>query len=264
MNEPTLSIAGSDPSGGAGVQADLKVFHAHEVYGMAIPTLLTVQNTQSVSKVKVLEASLIAEQFQAILSDIPPKAFKTGALGNSEIIDVVAFYAEQVSGPLVVDPILLSSSGASLLDGDGVSVFRNTLFPKAYVVTPNTEEAKHLVEFDVHDIKTMERAAKAIVSMGAKNAIIKGGHIFGPYAIDIAFINGSIQQLRSEFISSRNTHGTGCAFSASLTARLARGESLVNAFNASKAFVVEAIKTAPGLGNGYGPLNLLNHLSKKK
>jgi len=251
-----LTIAGSDPSGGAGFQADLKTFHQHGVYGACVVTLLTVQNTQSVSAVRVLEPSFVIAQLDAVLDDIPPQAAKTGALGSAAIIAAVAERAKDFRFPLVVDPVMISKHGAPLIDDDAQDVLRTRLLPHAFLVTPNAHEAGALAGMEVRDTAAMERAAAAIARLGPRNVLVKGGGLNGP-AIDLLWTDGQITVLEGRRIPGRNTHGTGCVFSASITALLARGVDLADGVRQAKAYVAEAIRTAPGLGRGFGPVNML-------
>ncbi len=250
-----MTIAGSDPSGGAGLQADLKTFHQHGVYGTSIVTLLTVQNTMSVDAVECLHPEFILRQLNAVLDDIPPQAAKTGALGNVAIIDAIAERAKQFSFPLVVDPVMISKHGDSLINEEAVKILREKLIPRAYLITPNRLEASRLAEMNVTDLATMEQAASRIAKMGASNVLIKGGSE-GVDAIDILWTEGRSFQLSAPRIDTQNTHGTGCVLSAAITARLARGEELLQAVQAAKQFITAAVRTNPGLGRGCGPVNL--------
>ncbi len=255
MNPVALTIAGSDPSGGAGMQADLKTFHQHGVYGMSVVTLLTVQNTQSVSSVHHLDPAFVIEQLDAVLSDIPPQAAKTGALGSAAIIDALAERAAKFDFPLVVDPVMISKHGAALLDEDAVESLKSKLLPHAFCITPNLPEAAALTGIEVTDRATLEQAARAIAELGPEHVFIKGGHAAGP-ALDLLWSDGQVHEFAAERIDSTNTHGTGCVLSAAITARLARGEPLVDAVRAAKHFVTQAIRTAPGLGHDTGPTNM--------
>src|SRR5579872_631645 len=240
-----LTIAGSDPSGGAGLQADLKTFHRFGVYGEAAVTLITVQNTRGVRRTHILDPELVREQVEAILEDIPPAAAKTGALGNRAVMEAVARI--EFPCPLVVDPVTISSSGARL--GDAI----DALLPRAYLLTPSLEEASLLAGFPVAGVESMREAAQKIASMGPKNVLVKGGHLEGE-AIDILF-DGSFHEFRAPRIETRHTHGTGCTYSAAITAELAKGAGLIEAIERAKIFVTEAIRSNPGLGSGSGPLN---------
>lgn len=244
-----LTIAGSDPSGGAGLQADLKTFHRFGVYGEAVVTLITVQNTVAVERVETLSADLVLAQILAVLADIPPRAAKTGALGSAEVIDAVA--SQEFSFPLVVDPVMFAKHGARL--GDLSSLQR--LVAKAYLLTPNLDEASELAGFPVNDRVSMSRAAQMLIAMGARNVLVKGGHLKGD-ALDLLVMEGGEErEFSAPRIETRHTHGTGCTYSAAITAELAKGTALVEAVSLAKTFVTKAIRTNPGLGHGSGPLN---------
>ncbi len=250
-----MTIAGSDPSGGAGLQADLKTFHQHGVYGTSVVTLLTVQNTQKVELVKVLDPEFVVSQLDVVYADIPPTAAKTGALGNAAVIEAIAERAEQFSFPLVIDPVMVSKHGAPLIDDEAVQVLRLKLLPHAFLITPNVPEAARLAKMEVTDLLTMEKAAAVISRLGAKNVLVKGGHLKGD-PVDVLWTAGENHSLPAERVETTHTHGTGCVFSAAITARLAKGEDLVTAVKAAKRFITAAIRTNPGLGNGFGPVNL--------
>ena len=249
-----LSIAGSDPSGGAGIQADLKTFHQRGVYGMAAITLLTVQNTCRVSAVDVLAPELVEAQVRETLEDIPPGAAKTGALGDEKIVRLLARLAEEFSFPLVVDPVMISKHGHALLTEPARRAMAESLLPRAYLVTPNLHEAAELAGIVVSDIESMERAAEKIISSGACCALIKGGHLKGD-AVDLLRAGNETVLLSAPRVDTRHTHGTGCVYSACITAELARGNPIKDAVTAAKEFITRAIETAPGLGHGSGPVN---------
>ena len=250
-----MTIAGSDPSGGAGLQADLKTFHQHGVYGTSVVTLLTVQNTQKVQSVEVLGAEFVVSQLDAVLDDIPPTAAKSGALGNAAVIEAIAERAERFSFPLVIDPVMVSKHGVPLIDDEAVQVLRRKLLPHAFLITPNVPEAARLAEMEVTDLLTMEKAAAVISRLGAKNVLVKGGHLKGD-PVDVLWTAGENHSLPAERVDTTHTHGTGCVFSAAITARLAKGEDLVTAVKAAKQFITAAIQNSPGLGQGYGPVNM--------
>ncbi|MDR0310578.1 MAG: bifunctional hydroxymethylpyrimidine kinase/phosphomethylpyrimidine kinase [Acidobacteriota bacterium] len=249
-----LSIAGSDPSGGAGIQADLKTFHQRGVYGMAAITLLTVQNTRRVSAVDVMTPELVEAQVSATLEDIPPGAAKTGALGDEKIVRTLARMAEGFKFPLVVDPVMISKHGHALLTEAAQRALTEALLPRAYLVTPNLPEAAMISGISVRDAESMERAAEKIISLGARGALIKGGHFEGD-AVDLLRFENETVLLPSPRIETRHTHGTGCVYSACITAELAKGNSIKDAVAAAKEFITRAIASAPGLGQGYGPVN---------
>jgi hydroxymethylpyrimidine/phosphomethylpyrimidine kinase len=255
MIPAALTIAGSDPSGGAGIQADLKTFHQMGVYAEAVITLITVQNTLHVHRVEVLAADLVVEQINAVITDIPPAAGKTGALGNQAVVEAVAAVAEKFEFPLVVDPVMISTHGAPLLDDSAVAAVRSKLVPRAFLLMPNLAEAAALAGFPVRTVADMERAAKTLASMGARNVLVKGGHLEGD-AIDVLYQeDGNFRIYTAARIATRHTHGTGCTYSAAVTAGLALGLSLDQAVDRAKKFVTDAIRTNPGLGRGSGPLN---------
>src|SRR5579864_6782950 len=243
MTPVALTIAGSDPSGGAGLQADLKTFHRFGVYGEAVATLITVQNTLGVSRVHTLPADLVTAQIQAVIADIPPQAAKTGALGSREVVRAVAEAAQRFSFPLVVDPVMISKHGARLMDEDACRVLAEQLIPRAFLLIPNLDEA------------SMLHAAEKLVSLGAANVLVKGGHLRGD-ALDILYMHdGAVREFCAARIDTPHTHGSGCTYSAAITAGLARGASLADAVARAKEFVTAAIRTNPGLGSGSGPLN---------
>jgi hydroxymethylpyrimidine/phosphomethylpyrimidine kinase len=251
-----LTIAGSDPSGGAGIQADLKTFHQLKVFGTSAITLITVQNTTGVSRVEVLDASLVAAQIEAVLGDLPPQAAKTGALGTAAIIAAIieALVDNPLACPLVVDPVMISTHGAPLMDPDARHALRRLLLPKAALVTPNLHEAAELASTPVGNLDQMRTAAMHIAALGPASVLIKGGHLVGD-AIDLLYHNGAFTEFRSPRVETRHTHGTGCTYSAAITAFLARGLPMLEAVTRAKRFIDEAIRTNPGLGSGAGPLN---------
>jgi len=249
-----LTIAGSDPSGGAGIQADLKTFHQFGVYGEAVLTLLTVQNTQRVSRVDVLSPDLVKEQLEAVLNDIPPNAAKTGALGSVEVVETISELAAAFTFPLVVDPVMISKHGAPLLSRDAEHAIRHKLIPHAELVTPNIPEAAVLAGMPVATEEDVREAAIRIRALGAKAVLIKGGHRAGE-PVDVLLDEGGVLSFPAERINTRHTHGTGCTYAAAITACLALGHPLREAIRISRAYVQHAIQTAPELGSGNGPVN---------
>ena len=244
MARVALTIAGSDPSGGAGIQADLKTFHQFGVYGEAVITLLTVQNTQRVSRVEVLPQALVLDQLAAVLEDIPPHAVKTGALGTPEMVRSIARAIVGFTFPLVVDPVMVSKHGAPLGGGGW-----EDLIPLATLVTPNLPEAEILT-----GTTDMRGAAESLYEMGARAVLIKGGHGAGD-AVDLLFDGSEWTEFRSPRVDTRHTHGTGCTYSAAITAGLAAGVPLRDAVARAKRFIDAAIRGNPGLGHGCGPVN---------
>jgi hydroxymethylpyrimidine/phosphomethylpyrimidine kinase len=256
MPPVALTIAGSDPSGGAGIQADLKTFHQFGVYGEAVITLLTVQNSVTVSRLEMLPADLVAAQIEAVLEDIPPHAIKTGALGSPEVVCAVARVLAQFGGPLVVDPLMISKHGAPLASDAAVAVMKRELLPRATLITPNAPEAEVLSGIAVRTVSDMRRAAAKLREMGCRAVLVKGGHV-GDDAetVDILYDGREYREFRAERIRTPHTHGTGCTYSAAIIAGLALGLELGDAVDRGWRFVHEAIRTAPGLGRGCGPLN---------
>ncbi len=249
-----LTIAGSDPSGGAGIQADLKTFHRFGVYGEAVVTLVTVQNTTRVSRVETLSPALVIEQIEAAIEDIPPGAAKTGALGSAEVVEAVARTAAGFRFPLVVDPVMISKHGLPLLPEAAALALRERLLPFAALITPNLPEAEALAGMPVRNLDEMRRAARRLCEMGARAALIKGGHLEG-CATDLLFDGSEWSEFPAPRIETRHTHGAGCTYSAAITAGLARGCGLREAVSRAKAFMRAAIESNPGLGRGSGPLN---------
>jgi hydroxymethylpyrimidine/phosphomethylpyrimidine kinase len=249
-----LTIAGSDPSGGAGIQADLKTFHQFGVYGEAVLTVVTVQNTIGIEKVERLLPELVIAQLQAVLSDIPPQAAKTGALGSREMVEALSELAGGFNFPLVVDPVMISKHGAPLLSGDAVEAVKTHLARRAFLLTPNLAEASALSGIEVRSISDMREAAVRISDLGSRAVLVKGGHLPGS-ATDVLYWGGNWQEFPAAHIETRHTHGTGCTYSAAITAELARGTRLNEAVARAKAYIGEAIRTSPGLGRGAGPVN---------
>jgi hydroxymethylpyrimidine/phosphomethylpyrimidine kinase len=252
-----LTIAGSDPSGGAGIQADLKTFSRLRVYGMAVIAALTAQNTTGVSDAMEVAPEFVRKQLDSLLTDIPPDAAKTGMLLTASIVEVVANKVREYGlTKLVIDPVMLASSGASLLSPDARTTFRKELLPLALLITPNLEEAQSLTGKQIWTVDDMEEAALQIHGMGARHVLVKGGHLKGD-ATDVFFDGREFSHLRSERIAARNTHGTGCVLSAAITGYLALGKSLSDAVRLGKDFVTQAIRNGLKLGSGNGPCDPL-------
>jgi len=254
MPAVALTIAGSDASGGAGLQADLKTFHQFGVYGEAAVSLITVQNTQGVERVVPLEAELVAEQIRAVIEDIPPQAAKTGALGSAEIIETVAEMARTFVFPLLVDPVMISKHGARLLAPEAEQALKARLLRHAFLVTPNIPEAEALTGIVIRSEDDMAAAAKRLLETGCRNVLIKGGHAAGE-PNDLLLSSEAAHWFAGTRVATRHTHGTGCTYSAAITANLALGRSLQDAVQEAKGFIQRAIESAPGLGRGYGPVN---------
>ncbi len=250
-----LTIAGSDSGGGAGIQADLKTFAARGVYGTSVLTAITAQNTRGVSGVLELPEDIIAAQFDAVLSDIGADAAKTGMLSSVPIIELVSEKLRQWGvDRLVVDPVMVAKSGDRLLREDAAGALRERLLPLALVLTPNLPEAEALIGRPVRTRAEIEDAARRIAEMGVRNVVIKGGHAEGA-PTDLLYDGDRFIEYPAERIESSNTHGTGCTFSAAIAAALARGESVPDAVGEAKRYTTEAIRQAPEIGHGHGPLN---------
>lgn len=246
-----LAVGGSDPSGGAGIQGDLKTLHQHGVYGASAISLLTVQSTRGVTRVDVLAADLVAAQMDAVLDDLDVRALKTGALGSDAIVRAVA--ARAAGRLLVCDPVLAATSGAPL----GVTeALRAELVPRATLVTPNAIEAAALTGLAVHDAASAKDAARALVRAGAHAALVKGGHVEGTQAVDVLAIGETLVALDAPRLDTRAGHGTGCALASAITARLVRGEPMLDAVRGAKDWVHRALAAAPPIGHGRGPLDL--------
>jgi hydroxymethylpyrimidine/phosphomethylpyrimidine kinase len=254
MKPVALTIAGSDPSGGAGIQADLKTFHQFGVYGEAVITLLTVQNTQTVAHVECLDADLVVQQTRAVISDIPPQAAKLGALGNRGVVEAVASMAREFRFPLVVDPVMISKHGALLMADDARQALLLHMLPVTYLLMPNLHEAAALTHRNVETLDDMKRAAGILHEAGARHVLVKGGHL-GYAAHDVLLADGEFYEFLSEHVDTPHTHGTGCTYSAAITAGLAKGDSLLEAVRKGKDYITRAIRTNPGLGHGAGPVN---------
>jgi hydroxymethylpyrimidine/phosphomethylpyrimidine kinase len=253
-----LTIAGSDSGAGAGIQADLKTFAALGVYGVSAITAVTAQNTRGVSAVETLSPGIVAAQIAAIVDDFQVAALKTGMLANSAIIGAVARVL-RVSrvGPLVVDPVMVAKSGDRLLDADALDALTRDLLPLAAVVTPNLPEAEVLTGRPVRTVEEQREAARLIVGLGARAAVVKGGHADSAEIVDVFFDGAAFTEFRAERVPGTSTHGTGCTFSAAIAAQLALGRGVLEAIPAAQAYVARAIQNAPGLGHGHGPMGHL-------
>jgi hydroxymethylpyrimidine/phosphomethylpyrimidine kinase len=253
-----LTIAGSDSGGGAGLQADLKTFAAHGVFGTSVVTAVTAQNTAAVLGVERVDPAHVDLQLEAVVGDLPVAAVKTGMLASSATVATVARWAAAGRLPnLVVDPVLAASTGRPLLDDAAVAAFIELLLPHADVVTPNTREAAILTGAPVETLDAMIAAAHAIAATGAGAVVVKGGHLESPDAPDVVLAGGEVTLLRGPRVGTANDHGTGCTLAAATAARLARGESVVEAVAGAKRYVARALQGAAEwhLGAGRGPLD---------
>lgn len=252
-----LTIAGFDPSSGAGTTADIKTIAAHGCYGVACITALTVQTTQGVKAVQPVAPGLVLDTLEELVSDVDIAAVRIGMLGSSDVADRVADFLSRNRLPnVVLDPIVLSSSGASLLLGqEGLTIMRKRLIPLATVVTPNLYEAAVLTGTTVTSLPEMETAATHLHRMGTPNVVITGGHL--DEATDVLSTGAGVEHFRANLIQSRSTHGTGCAFATAIACNLALGRGVRDAVSAAKQFVRDAIEKAHPLGKGFGPPNHL-------
>lgn len=252
-----LSIAGSDPSGGAGIQADLKAFSALGAYGCAVITALTAQSTRGVTGVHVVPAGFVREQLETLLDDVRIDAVKIGMIANAEIAGAVASVLKDREVPnIVLDPVMVAKGGDRLLAEDAVTEVRERLLPLATVVTPNLPEAGELLGEDAPtDGAGMERTARALVGFGARAVLMKGGHLNGERSDDLLLVDGVVTRLEAVRIDTKNTHGTGCTLSAAIAAMLGRGRSVEEAVRSAKGYITGAIAHADELevGSGHGP-----------
>jgi hydroxymethylpyrimidine/phosphomethylpyrimidine kinase len=254
MLKQVLTIAGSDSGGGAGIQADLKAMSANGVFAMSVITAVTAQNTEEVTDVFELPPTIIASQLDAVFDDFDVAAVKTGMLSSSAVVDIVVrMLTPQKVATLVVDPVMISKSGHPLLKPEAVEAVKATLLPLALIVTPNVHEAQQLSGIEIRSLADARRAAKVIHQFGCKHVLIKGGHLLDERATDLLYDGRFFNVLKGEFIETRHTHGTGCTFASALAAHLARGRSVLDAAQAAKSYVTEAIRHGLAIGHGHGP-----------
>ena len=251
-----MTIAGSDSGGGAGIQADLKVFFALGCHGTSAITALTAQNTVAVTGIHEVPDEFVVQQIDAVASDIGVDAAKTGMLASSNIVEAVAKAIEaNAIDKLVVDPVFVSKHRDKLLADEAVSALKTRLFPLASVITPNLYEAGGLVGYEVETLADMKRAARDLHALGPRAVLVKGGHLAGDRAIDVLFDGDEMAELDAPRYDTEDTHGTGCAISAAITARLAHGDELPAAVAFAKDFISGAIERSLRIGKGYGPVN---------
>ncbi len=259
-----MTIAGTDSGGGAGIAADLRTFAAHSVFGTFAVTAVTAQNTKGVQSLQIMGAGLVAAQIDSVVSDLAPAATKTGMLASPETVAVVVDKARSgLLGSLVVDPVLVASSGDPLFVGSGTEEAYRELASVATVITPNLPEAALLVGRPIESLEAMEAAARELHGLGAGLVVVKGGHRKGAAAIDVAYDGRSLTTLSAPWVTTRNVHGTGCTFSAAIAALLARGLDPLAAAIEAKSYVHRAIVLAAGwqLGSGHGPIDHLGAAS---
>jgi len=250
-----LTIAGSDPSGGAGIQADLKTFAAHGVYGASAITAITVQSTRGVESVTPLEADLVRAQIEAVAADLAIDATKIGMLANAAIVEAVAATIVELElANVVVDPVMIAKGGDRLLEIDAVDAIRRELLPHTRIVTPNVPEAEALTGMRIASVDDMRAAAQRILSLGPRVVLVKGGHLDGAESVDVAVTTEGSFELRRPRQDTTSTHGTGCTLSSSIAANLALGMDVRAALERARDYLDGAIRNAPGLGRGHGPL----------
>ncbi|MHB8245391.1 MAG: bifunctional hydroxymethylpyrimidine kinase/phosphomethylpyrimidine kinase [Acidimicrobiales bacterium] len=260
-----MTIAGSDSGGGAGIAADLRTFAAHGVFGTLAITAVTAQNTLGVQVVRVMDADLVASQIDSVVADLVPMATKTGMLANPSIVSLVAEKARRGELPnLVVDPVLVASSGDPLFERSGTAEAYRALAAVATVMTPNLPEASLLIGKPIDGLAAMEEAARELHDLGDCLVVVKGGHLPGNEAVDVAYDGRSISHLSAPWVKTRNVHGTGCSYSAAITANLALGLDALEAAMAAKQYVHRAISLAARweLGQGHGPIDHIGAAAK--
>src|SRR3712207_4318498 len=265
-----LTIAGSDCSGGAGVQADLKTMCAHKVFAMSVITAVTAQNTQGVFAVQDIKSDIIAKQIDAIFTDIDVHAVKIGMVSSVEAIKVIAKKLKQYNAKnVVLDPVMISKSGFKLLKPEAKEILVKELLPLAKVITPNLPEAEEIIktftkreQFNIDNEEDMQKACRVIYDMGCENVLVKGGHLKGD-AVDILFDGIEIKCIEGKRINTKNTHGTGCTLSSAIASNLALGKDVYTSVKLAKEYITEAIEYSINLGHGVGPTNHFYSLYKK-
>jgi hydroxymethylpyrimidine/phosphomethylpyrimidine kinase len=250
-----LIIAGSDSSGGAGIQADIKACAAFGAYSMTAITAVTAQNTMGVQQVEFLSPELVRAQIRSVLSDIGADVVKIGMLGTKEIIDVVAEEIEPLDAFIILDPVAVATSGDALLQEDAIAALKDKLLPLADLVTPNVPEAELLTGMKIEDVDDLTKAGDALLSRNVYAALMKGGHLKGKSVVDVLVSEEGANIMSGPRLHTRHTHGTGCTLASAIAANMALGADLDEAVMTAREFVFEAIRTAPKLGEGNGPLN---------
>ena len=257
MTAIALTIAGSDSSGGAGIQADLKTFAAHQVYGASVIVALTAQNTQGVSAIHAVPRDFVAKQMDAVFEDLDVGAVKIGMLATAELIETVANGLKRHGAKnVVLDPVMIAASGARLLEASAVEAIRKHLFPLATLITPNLPEAAALLGSSIAETEqAVDEQAEKLAALGAANVLIKGGHGSGDISSDLLLLaGGARQRFNAPRLETRNTHGTGCTLSSAIATLLGHGQPLTHAVRLGRRFVRQAIEQAPGFGEAAGPL----------
>lgn len=259
LNGRVLVVAGSDSSGGAGIQADIKAITAMGAYAATAITALTAQDTQGVYGVFAVTPAFVAQQIRVVLADIGADSIKIGMLHDSPTIEAVADTLVSMAPgvQIILDPVMIAKGGASLLLDDAVATLKRRLLPLTYLITPNVPEAEALLDGRIESVEQQIDAAQALLAMGPVGALVKGGHVEGQTITDVLATAGGTERFQSERIATRHTHGTGCTLASAIAAGLAQGMGLLAAIQRARAYVHAAIATAPGLGQGNGPLNHL-------
>lgn len=249
-----LTIAGSDSSGGAGIQADLKTFQAHGVFGMSAVTAVTVQNTQKVYDIQEMRPKIVHDQITCLFDDIEIHAVKIGMVSSIKLIQAISKALKSVKPPpIVLDPVMISKSGYRLLNQDAQEALKKHLFPLAEIITPNIYEAQALIDRKIKNIDDMKSVARDILKLGVKKVVVKGGHLEDDRATDILYDGHEFKKLQSRRVETKNTHGTGCTFSSAIAANIALGKDFFEAATLAKAYITGAIEQALSVGKGHGP-----------
>ncbi|WP_244833823.1 bifunctional hydroxymethylpyrimidine kinase/phosphomethylpyrimidine kinase [Clostridium sp. BJN0001] len=259
-----LTIAGSDSSGGAGIQADLKTFSANGVFAMSAITAITAQNTMGVKSIEDISPEMIKMQIKAVFDDIRVDAVKIGMVSKKESIEAITETLLSIKNlpPVVLDPVMISKNGFNLLSKDAEDILVKKLFPLAYLITPNIPEAEEILKIKISNVSQMKEAAKRLINFGPKAVLVKGGHLDGE-AIDILYDGNEFSVFKQDRIHTKNTHGTGCTLSSAIASNLAKGMSISDAVKEAKRYITIAIKHSINLGHGVGPTNHFYELYKK-
>lgn len=261
---PTLTIAGSDSSGGAGIQADLKTFSAIGTYGMSVITAITAQSTQGVFLVEELSEEIIKKQIEVVFDDIRPKAIKIGMVSSPDIVKTIVNTLKEYNPEyLVVDPVMISKGGYSLLRPEAKINLIKYLIPMAYLVTPNTLEAEEIIGIKINNLDDMKEVGYKILELGPKYVLMKGGHLDGD-AIDVLIGKNIFEVYKQERLNRKNTHGTGCTLSSAITSHLALGHSIQESIKLSKEYITEAIRSSFDIGKGIGPVHHFYKFEEEK
>ena len=258
-----LTIAGSDSGGGAGIQADLKSIHANGGFGLSVITSVTAQNTREVTRAFDLPTDLVDAQIDAIFSDFDVSALKTGMLSSTEIVRTVAEKLREYSpSNIVIDPVTLSKSKYPLLQPDAIECLKAELMPLATVVMPNIPEAELLTDCEIQTLDDAKAAAKLIQGYGCQSVLVKGGHLSGEKSTDVLYVDGDFTLFEAERIDTKNTHGTGCTYSAAIATHLGLGKDLITAIQSAKDYITNAIRYSLDIGGGHGPTNHFYFLNR--